>query len=384
MREYAFEQALCARLESPEAVVARQVGGGVRRPGGRVLDTVVVEPGPAFDRRAAITDAAIPAAAVESDVGVGRYRRVAPAFDCSPERAREIAAGAVRAGFFERERDGRTLGEDERLRPGARVRQVVRYPDWFARLTAVENKPDLDRPGDLRRQLRLDAALGVVDRVVLATSDHVTGAHLNRLPDRVGVWRYDYSEGAAERGEETPGECVSERRAETPSEGDIAPDAGPETAATAGSDPDRDGGLAPDAVEVVRVPEPLSVDEPGVELLHRRSGETEIAVVDAAEKRRARRRIAERAYGKGFRLAAEAFPGCVRAAEGEIAGGGGLPYCEWKGRVVDPGRECGPACAGFEEGEPPSVDPEAERDRRTAWRRDPEGRKRRQSGLDRF
>ncbi|PSQ60011.1 hypothetical protein BRD18_02005, partial [Halobacteriales archaeon SW_7_71_33] len=39
VREYAFEQALCARLERPDRIVARQVGGGVRRPGGRVLDT---------------------------------------------------------------------------------------------------------------------------------------------------------------------------------------------------------------------------------------------------------------------------------------------------------------------------------------------------------
>ena len=360
MREYAFEQALCVRLERPDRIVARQVGGGVRRPGGRVLDTVVVEPGPAFDRRAAITDAAVPPAAVESDVGVGRYRRVPPAFDCSAERAREIAAEAVRAGVFERERDDRTLGPDERLRPGTRVRQVARYPEWFSRVTAVENKPDLDRPGDLRRQLRLDAALGVVDRVVLATSDHVTGAHLNRLPDAVGVWRYDHSEG------------------------DAAPGVEAATAVTAGG-PDRDrDGLAPDGVAVVREPEPLPVDEPGVELLRERPGRTEIAVVDVAEKRRARRRIAERAYGKGFRPAAAEFPGCACADEGETAGGGGLPYCEWKGRVVDPSRECGPACAGFEASEPPDVTPEAERDRRTAWRRDPEGRKRRQSGLDQF
>lgn len=356
VREYAFELALCAHLESPETVVGRQVGGGVRRPGGRVLDTVVVEPGPEFGERAAITDQAIPPRAVDSDVGVGRYVRAAPAFDCSPERAREVAADAVRAGFFEREREGRQLREDERLRPTARVRQVARYPDWFSRITAVENKPDLDRPGDLRRQLRLDVALGVADRVVLATSDHVTGAHLHRLPEAVGVWRYDYDEG------------------------DAAPDGdGPATdARPAGDD------LAPPAVEVVREPEPLAVGERGVELLREHPGETEIAVVSAAEKARARRRIAERAYGKGFRPAAAKFPECAHAEAGEVAGGGGLPYCAWKGRVVDPGRECGPSCAGHEAGEPPDVTPERERDRRTAWVRDPEGRVRRQSGLDRF
>ena len=357
MREYAFESALCARLERPDRVVARQVGGGVRRPGGRVLDTVVVEPGDAFDRRARITDGAIPTAAVESEVGVGRYRRAAPAFDCSPERAREVAAEAVRRGFFETER-GDDPGPDERLRPTARVRQVARYPDWFARIVAVENKPDLDRPGDLRRQLRLDVALGVVDRVVLATASHVTGAHLNRLPEAVGVWRYEHSEGDA-----APGRAAA----------DDEP----------GRD-DGDGDLAPPGVEVVREPEPLPVGESAVELLREHPGETEIAVVSAAEKARARRRIAERAYGKGFRPAAGDFPGCVHAEGGEIAGGGGIPYCAWKGRVVDPGRECGPSCAGFEDAEPPDVDPEAERDRRTAWIRDPKGLRREQSGLDHF
>ncbi len=355
MREYAFEQVLCARLEHPGRVVARQVGGGVRRPGGRVLDTVVVEPGPEFDERAAITDAAIPVAAVEADVGVGRYRRVAPAFDCRPERAREIAARAVECGFFERERGGRDLDGDERLRPRARVRQVTRYPDWVGRITAVENKPDLDRPGALGRQLRLDVALGLVDQVVLATASHVTGAHLNRLPDPVGVWRYENG------GDEA------------------APDAGGRTAGD-GADDD----LAPDAVEVVREPTPLCADDAGVELLERRPGRTDVAVVGADEKARARRRIAERAYGKGFRPPAEAFPGCVHAGEGCVAGGGGLPYCAWKGRVVDPGRECGPSCAGFEAADPPDVAPQTERDRRTAWVHDPEGLQRRQSGLDGF
>ena len=44
MREYPFELALCAHLEaSAEAVVARQIGGGVRAPAKRVLDVLVVE-----------------------------------------------------------------------------------------------------------------------------------------------------------------------------------------------------------------------------------------------------------------------------------------------------------------------------------------------------
>lgn len=362
VREYAFELALCARLEREDVVVGRQIGGGVRRPAGRVLDAVVVRPGPEFDRRTAITDEAIPPAAVASDVGAGQYRRVAEAFDCSPERARELAARAVKAGFFERERGGRELHGEERLRPRTRVRQVARYPDWFSTITAVENKPDLGRPGDLRRQLRLDVALGIADQVVLATASTVTGAHLNRLPEEVGVWRYEFEEGVADPGAEGADEVTT-----------VDP-----KAAT-----DRDG-LAPSVVEVVREPAPLPTEEYGVELLRERPGETEIAVVSGAEKARARRRIAERTYGKGVRPDPDALPDCAHIREGRLAGGGGLPYCVWKGRTVDPGRECGPACAGHEQGTSPEVDPEAERDRRTAWVRDPTGMQRSQSGLDQF
>ena len=322
MREFGFEQQLCATLERDvDAVLARQLGGGVHS-ARRVLDVVCVEPGPSFDERTAITDRAIPHAAIESDVGRGRARDWRRALDLPTERGRSVVERAVDVGFFERD-------------PGAGpeyVRRACRYPsDWFDRLVAIENKPDLGEPGDLATQLRKDVQLGLVDEAVLATASHVTGAHLNRIPAEIGVWRFD-----------------------------------------------------PDTLErtVVREPTSLPVDEPGVELVEEHRGWTEVRIATAAAKERARRRLAERAYGKGWRVAE--FPGCARIRDEAVAGAGGVPHCEWKGRVVHPGSECGPNCSGFESADPPSVDVEGERDRRTPWVREPDGRARRQAGLDRF
>jgi len=326
VREYAFELAVCARLERDRAaVVARQLGGGVAAPGNRVVDVVLVEPGPAFEERAQLTAETIPPAAVEGDAGPGRFRDWRAAVDRAPEYARGVVDRAVEVGFFERERRG---GREH-------VRQVARYPDgWFDRLVAVENKPDLAEPGELATQLRKDVSLGLFDAVVLATGSHVTGAHLNRIPDAVGVWRVD-------------------------------------------ADPA--GGAV--AVDVVREPDALPVDEPGVELLERHPGRAEVAVVDADAKAHARRRVAERAYGKGWRPAA--LPGCAEAAAGGPAGTATLPYCAWKGRLVDPAG-CGPDCPGYDAADPPATDPDAERAARTPWVADPEGLVSRQAGLDRF
>ncbi|MDQ2051065.1 DUF5787 family protein [Natronolimnohabitans sp. A-GB9] len=333
MSEFAFELELCAHLEArSDDVVARQLGASVADPGGRILDVVCLEPGPGFDDRAAITSETIPDAAIEADVGAGRARYWKDAFDCHPDRARRAMERACEIGFFEREyRNGR-----------AYVRQVARYPDWYGRLVGIENKPDLGRPGDLEAQLRTDASLGLVDEVVLATESYVTRAHLHRIPNEVGVWRVHRDETTGSTG----------------------------------------GALE---VEVIREPEPLSVDEPGIEPLEYHPGRTEIAVVDPVEKERARRRLAERAYGKGWRT--DGLPECG-ACRVDDSSGATLPYCSWKGRVVDASAECAPSCGGYE----PTVDPhpgeeidlEAERDRRTPWVADPDGRRRRQSGLDRF
>jgi hypothetical protein len=320
--EFAFELALCGKLERerPDRLYARQLGGAVE--GRRVVDVVGVEPGPAFDRRAAITPDTVPPLAVESDVGPGRARRPAKAFNCHPDRARAVADRAVEIGFFERERrDGH-----------AAVRQTARYPDWFEALIAIENKPDLGRPGALRDQLRTDVSLALFDAVVLCTESYVTAAHRNRLPDEVGIWRFD-----------------------------------PETGERA----------------VIREPRRLAVDDTGIELVERRAGRAEIRPVSAAEKSRTRRRIAERAYGKGWRT--YNLPGCAQCVPAAAPDAeAGLPWCEWKDRPVRAVTECGPDCGGHDPADPPSIAFDTVRERRTPWESDPDGVARRQVGLDRF
>ncbi|SER19393.1 DUF5787 family protein [Natrinema salaciae] len=338
MSEFAFELELCAHLESRRpGIVARQLGGSVADPGGRILDVVCVEPGPEFEDRVAITGETIPDAAIESAVGTGRARYWKNAFDCHPERARSAVDRALEIGFFERDHGASAASSREY------VRQVARYPDWYDRIVGIENKPDLGRPGDLEAQLRTDVSLALVDAVVLATESYVTRAHLNRIPEAVGVWRVHRDGGDGSDGTEPP--------------------TGP-------------------AVDVIREPTPLAVDEPGIEPLEFRPGRTGIDVVAPDAKARARRRLAERAYGKGWRT--YAFPDCAACRPAESSGAT-LPHCEWTERVVDAGSECGSSCPGHESvADGVAVDLEAERDRRTAWEADPTGRRRRQSGLDQF
>jgi hypothetical protein len=318
-REFAFEVALCATLEErTDWVIGRQLGAAVERPGRRIADVVGVSPGSDFDTRAEITPETIPVRAVASDVGPGRAVPRRRTVRESPVLRESTVDAAIDADFFTSERrDGRE-----------HVRQVTRYPHgWFDRLVGIENKPDLGEPGSLERQLRVDVELGVFDRLIVATESHVTRAHLNRLPPEAGVWRFD-------------------------------PDTGDRT--------------------VVREPTPLPVDEPGVEIAADRPLETEVEIVDADAKARARRRIAERAYGKGWRT--YDLPACAHAD----ATGDGRPSCTWFDRVVDPKRTCGPDCPGYDPGPKPAVDADALRDTRTPWRRDPPGVVHRQSGLDRF
>jgi hypothetical protein len=319
VREFAFELAVCAALEAEsDGLIARQLGTHAR-----IVDVVEVVPGPDFETRTEITSGTIPGPAIESAVGVGRARRASEAIDAAPERAETIADRAIEVGFFEAER-----------RNGRRyVRQTTRYPDWIGGLRAFENKPDLGRPGELERQLRTDVSLGLFDEVVLVTASYVTGAHLNRIPEAVGVRRFDTETGT---------------------------------------------------VETVREPDRLATDEGGVAITEEQPARVDIEPVTAEEKARLRRRIAERAYGKGWRP--ETLPACeqARARGPPFAPEDALPYCAWKGRFVDPARECGPDCGGHSPAEPPEADPETIRDRRTPWIADPDGVVRRQAGLDRF
>ena len=316
--EFGFEVALCSWLETnTDWIVARQLGGAVAAPGSRIIDICGIEPGKEFDARTRITSESIPALAIESDVGAGEAVDAREAFDCSADHAQNVIERAVECGFFETDRrNGRQV-----------VRQTVRYPDWIGGLVGIENKPDLDTPGDLQRQLRIDVSLGLFDRVILATESYVSRAHLNRLPEAVGVWRFD------------------------PAEGDRT---------------------------VIRKATPLAVDEPGVELQDTEPLRTDVAFVTPAQKAAKRRRIAERAYGKGWRT--YRFPSCRHIK----ATADGRPACSWFDRVVNPSVECGEGCPGYQAADPPDVDRERLRDNRTPWVADPAGTQRAQSGLDRF
>jgi len=316
--EFSFEVALCSWLEAnTDWIVARQLGGAVAAPGSRIVDICGVVPAEAFEARTRITSHAIPSLAIESDVGAGEAVDWRAAFDCSAETAHSVIERATECGFFETDRrNGRLY-----------VRQTTRYPDWIGGLVGIENKPDLETPGDLQRQLRIDVSLGLFDRVILATESYVTEAHLNRIPAAVGVWRFDSTTG--------------ERR-------------------------------------VVREPTPLAVDETGVELQDTKPLQTDVAFVSADKKAAKRRRIAERAYGKGWRT--YTFPDCQHIE----ATADGRPFCSWFDRVVNPAVECGVECEGFEAGNAPAVDCEKVRDERSPWVVDPDGTRRAQSGLDRF
>ena len=316
--EFGFELGLCARIEeATDWLPARQLGGAVAAPGRRVVDIVGVVPGDSFDRRAAITDRTIPPPAVEGAAGPGEAVPRSEAVDVHPRRRAAVVDRAVEVGFLERvRRSGRTL-----------VRTTTRYPgDWFAELVAVENKPDLGRPGDLGRQLRHDVALALFDRVVLATRSRVTRAHRNRLPDAVGIWRVDPEEGWT----------------------------------------------------VVRPPDRLATDETGVEPVETTPARTDVALVPPGRKRRARRRVAERAYGKGWRT--YDLPACAHATTTRA----GRPWCTEFDAPVDPRTDCGTACPARAPADPPSFDPETVRDRRTSWRAEPPGVADRQAGLDRL
>lgn len=320
MNEFRFELALASHLEATtDAIVARQLGGAVANPGNRIVDLVVVEPGPEFDERAKISSRTIPPRAIEADVGPGQpvpRRNVLG----GGEYARGTIEAAVNAGYFRVERRG---GQEY-------VRATTRYPDqWFDRLVAVENKPDLGSPGELQRQLTHDVALGLFDEIVLATESYVTRAHLNRLPPSVGVWEFD-------------------------------PETGDRT--------------------IRRKSDTLEVGRPGVEPTERRSLRTDIAIIDADEKRRQRRRIAERAYGKGWRPDPSTYPSCEHAETTPDC----RPYCCEYEKVVDPASQCGRACPKYAPGAAPAVNVSAVRADRTPWIADPPGVRRRQSGLDRF
>ena len=317
--ERAFEFQLCAYLErGRSAVVARQIGASPLRDRRRIIDIISVSPGPTFEDRSQIGPAAIPEELIRAEIPSGR---AVPAGRClsigRPYRETVLEAG-VAAGYIESERRaGRTY-----------IRRTVAYPsDWFGPILAIENKPDLNRPGALSEQLRFDLSLAVADRVVIATASSVTGAHLNRIPAAVGVWEFDPGVGA---------------------------------------------------LTVHREPDALAVDTPAMVPTDRRSDHTTLRPVSVGQKQRLRRQIAERAYGRGWRH----FPlvGCAHFRLDEAA----APRCAELDRPIDPTRACGSDCPYFTAASPPTDTRAAVRAERTPWEPDVDGFAREQSRIGEF
>lgn len=318
MDEFAFELSLCTTLEaSTDAIVARQIGVGGRHDSGRVLDIVLIEPGPAFDTRVALTPHAVPELLLESDIGAGTFR----------DWRRELGDGIAAERAIDIGLDIGVLERDHR-RGREMVKFVDRYPDdWFDRIVAIENKPDLSNPGDLYHQLQFDTSLGVVDEVVLATASHVTRAHRHRLPETVGIWRFDPT--AQER-------------------------------------------------SVLKPASQLPTTDHGIEIRDRHTGRIDITPIDPETKAASRRRLAERAFGKGWRT--YALPGCANL-DRDRAAVDGIPRCEAFDRIVDPAIDCGSHCPDHAPIPPPAIDLTELRDERSPWNATPPTRRSRQSTL---
>jgi hypothetical protein len=317
--EAAFEFQLCAHLEGArDAIIARQIGASPVRARRRILDVVCIEPGPQFDARAQIGPTAIPDVLIRAEIPTGRARPVGRCLPVEPPHREAILDAGVTAGFIERERrGGRTL-----------IRRTTAYPaDWFGPILAVENKPDLGRPGALAEQLRFDLSLAVADAVVVATASTVTGVHLNRIPAPVGVWEFDATTGAR---------------------------------------------------TVHRDPEPLPVDAPAMVPTGRRSDHVPVQAVTPAQKRRVRRRLAERAYGRGWRR----FPlvGCAHFRLDAAA----APRCAELATPIDPAHTCGEGCPLYTPAAPPRDVRRQVRAARTPWVADAAGFAREQSRIGEF
>lgn len=338
--EFEFEVTLCATLEATGKLVSRQLGTGIIHPGNRITDIITITTTDAFDNRTQITPEEIPEPAIKATVGPGRFQYWKDAYrelDIHPERAKSSMERAIDIGFFEAERrNGRTY-----------IRQTTRYPDWIDTIQAIENKPNLSRPGALQTQLKHDVALGVVDEVILATRSHVTRAHLNRLPDKVGVWEY------------------------------------------------RNG-----TITVVREPTQLPVTTSGIERLTQHPGRTDIEIVTRYQKAQKRQQLGERAYGKGWRTYElcdcshittqplhQHIEGNQVTTERKSGGRSvkGLPFCTQYAAIIDPGTTCGKDCPHYQSTESPiSTEFDTYREKTSPWTKNTRSLTRSQSHLDAF
>lgn len=296
--EFGFELRFCAWAErawtaytSADAyVVARQLGTQRRR-----WDTVIVESSPDKLRERAVLgertlDPDLRFLAEHAPAEWAWYRDALPDPGYPWRYVRQaIHRGAAR-GVVEKRRNGSRI----------QIRRVGPYPEWVDRLVAVEHKPDLDASAarDLADQLERDVALGLADEVWLATE--ATGARvepalLEEMPVEVGILVFDPDTGDA---------------------------------------------------EVVWHPRALAPDEPG-----ERVGGGEAETVDSARKAELRARIAERAYGRGWRRYVDNMRPDCRHFHLRRDGAGYVPACGARGWEQTESA-CGSSCDDFEP-EPP-------------------------------
>ncbi|GGM71063.1 hypothetical protein J2752_002213 [Halarchaeum rubridurum] len=317
--EFGFELRVCAWAErhwepaDPDSrvLVARQLGTRRRR-----WDTVIVEADPAgLSARAAF-------GADELDADLLDVVRHAPADwtyyrDALPDPGypwryvREAIHRASARGVL-----------DERKRANRiEIRRVAPYPDWVRRVVAVENKPDLDASAAraLAAQLERDVALGLADEVWVATRADATRALVTEMPNAAGVLTVGAGDDAAD-------DATDEGR---------DPEAGERDAL---------------AVDVAWHPRTLDPDATGVRVTDR-GDPTAFEYVDPAEKRETRARLAERAYGRGWRAYADTMRPDCRAFDLRAAEEGDVPYCHAKGREQT-AAECSGSCPDFSP-EPP-------------------------------
>lgn len=305
--EFTFELLVCRWAElawPPEEadsdrsfVVSRQLGTQRRR-----WDTVVIE----CDRDALARRREFGERALDSDLL--HVVRDAPATwtfyqDALPNPGypwryvREAVHRAAGRDLIEKRKRGRRI----------QIRRKRPYPDWVRRIIAIENKPDLDASAAraLSDQLEHDVTTALADEVWLATTrtgQRVEPALLEDFPVDVGVLTFDLdaAESGSERG---PGLAIGAD--------DATVDWYPSSLPT-GKDGDR---------------------------------------FSAREKQLRRQRIAERAYGKGWRSFRDTMRPDCRHFELERAGRALLPTCAAKGRCQS-AAECSGSCPEFEP-EPP-------------------------------
>ncbi len=312
--EFAFELATCAWAESewpPErptvpAIVSRQLGWQKRR-----WDTIVIEVDPSgFKTRrpfgADRLNSDLRHVLQHASADWTYYRDVLPQPGYPWRYVREAIHEATDRGVLESRKKGGRI----------EIKRVGVYPDWVARIIAIENKPDLDASAARRLsdQLERDVAAGLADEVWLATArtdGPVEPALLERIPAEVGILS-----------------------------------------------------LGESGVEVLWQPRSLEPETPGIDILERPTGNehdesaARFDVLDPETKKVKRLGIAERAYERGWRSYAETMrPDCVHF-ELERGRYGYKPRCDAFDRSQTPA-ECRGSCRHFQ--------PEPPGDRRGGW-----------------